>query len=345
MATSTDSVAKLYGKIAPFEGTRLAEHPMERELTLRIIRSNLSSSSSGSTSSQPLKIADIGGGPGKLAFPLADDGHRVDLVDLTPDLVAMAQKEQDSRRGSVLAPGDDGYVHDVGKTTGALLQSISVGNALHASKLPAGSYDGVLLLGPLYHLLEEEERRLAVHNALQLARPGSGVVFCAFVSVAAHLRDIAIRDPAKLLRAKDFYAKYVSCSLALYESLEALAIASHVPWWNGEQCLALRTPTYTSQLRDGKYDTYKDSLAMAVQGYHTCAADARDFLKRHFADTAELIDLRSTEGILGGGLDAKLADAGPGVVEAWANLMYDEYSQKEEFLGCADHLVAVLRRK
>lgn len=55
--------------------------------------------------------------------------------------------------------------------------------------------------------------------------------------------------------------------------------------------------------------------------------------------------MRSAEGILGGGLDAKLEDAGPQVVQAWANLMYDEYSTREEFLGCADHLIAVLRRK
>lgn len=84
---------------------------------------------------------------------------------------------------------------------------------------------------------------------------------------------------------------------------------------------------------------------MSVQGYHTCAADTRAFLELHFADKAELVELRSTEGILGGGLDAKLEGAGPEVVQAWANLMYEEYSLKEEFLGCADHLIAVLRRK
>ncbi|OAA70082.1 Methyltransferase type 11 [Akanthomyces lecanii RCEF 1005] len=284
---TTDNVAKLYGKIAASEGTRLAEHPMERELTLRTIRAHVPPASAA--------IADIGGGPGKLAFALADDGHLVDLVDLTPDLIAMAQAEQDSRRASPASSGR------------CLLQSISVGDALHRpSSLPAGSYDGVLLLGPLYHLLEEDERATAVRNALQLARPGTGVVFCAFISIAAHLRDIAMRDPAKLLRAQDFYSKY---------------------------------------LRDGKYDTFKESLGLSVQGYHTYAADARAFLQKHFADEAELIELRSTEGILGGGLDAKLEDAGPQVVQAWANLMYDEYSTKEEFLGCADHLIAILRRK
>lgn len=208
MSTATENVAKLYGKIAQFEDTRLAEHPMEREITLRTIRHNLPPSSS--TSSCPVRIADIGGGPGKLAFALADDGHHVDLVDLTPDFIAMAQQEQQERQA---AADEDGRQ----RRGGGLLQSISVGNALHKSALPAASYDGVLLLGPLYHLLEERERVAAVENALQLAKPGTGVVFCAFISVAAHLRDIAIRDPAKLVRAHDFYQKYVSHFVPLPE--------------------------------------------------------------------------------------------------------------------------------
>lgn len=216
MATATDNVAQLYGKIATSEGSRLAEHPMERELTLRTIRAHVPPA--------PAAVADIGGGPGKLAFALADDGHLVDLVDLTPDLIAMAQAEQDSRRA---APASSGR---------RLLQSISVGNALHTpSSMPTGSYDGVLLLGPLYHLLEEDERAAAVRNALQLARPGTGVVFCAFVSIAAHLRDIAMRNPAKLLGAQDFYSKYVSADVIIRKMIlqtnyaESSAMASTIP--------------------------------------------------------------------------------------------------------------------
>ncbi|OAA62592.1 hypothetical protein SPI_04132 [Niveomyces insectorum RCEF 264] len=82
MPTSSENVAALYGKIAARESTRLATHAMEREITLRtihkLLRSNEttgSSSSSSSSSSPPKRIADIGGGPGKVAFALADAGH------------------------------------------------------------------------------------------------------------------------------------------------------------------------------------------------------------------------------------------------------------------------------
>lgn len=193
MPTSRSAVANLYGKIADYENNRLATHPMEREITLRAISQALATSET--SPAERKRIADVGGGPGKIAFALADQGHHVDLIDLSPDLIRLAQVEQDQRGAS-----DENQ---------ALLESISVGDALDKIPLTNDSYDAVLLLGPLYHLMEETERKQAVENALSLAKPRGGFIFCAFISKEAHLRDIAMRDPARLLRQKDFYTKYV----------------------------------------------------------------------------------------------------------------------------------------
>jgi hypothetical protein len=103
------------------------------------------------------------------------------------------------------------------------------------------------------------------------------------------------------------------------------------------------------QLTDGRYEKLGPD-GMAVQSFHTWPDDIRAFFAKHFADELELVELRSTEGILGGGLDAtlaKLGESGGGdeVVQAWADLMFDHYSTGEQYLGCADHLLATLRRK
>lgn len=82
-----------------------------------------------------------------------------------------------------------------------------------------------------------------------------------------------------------------------------------------------------------------------MQSFHTSAAEVRSFVARNFADSADLVELRSTEGILGGGLDAKLEEAGEETVRKWTDLMYEKYSTAEEFLGCADHLLAVLNKQ
>jgi SAM-dependent methyltransferase len=195
MPTPAADIANLYNILGAGEVSRLDTHPVERLVTLRTISEALPPA--------PQRIADVGGGPGTYAFALADQGHSVDLVDLSPRLIQLAQVEQVQREGS-------------GNTR--LLQSLSVGNALDPTILQHGIYDAVLLLGPLYHLVEESERVEAVANAVRLAKP-NGVLFVAFVSIAAHLRDIAMREPGRLITDKEFYAKYVcSCPPHLLSS-------------------------------------------------------------------------------------------------------------------------------
>lgn len=191
MPTPPTDIANLYNILGAGELSRLDTHPVELLVTLRTISEALAPA--------PQRIADVGGGPGKYAFALADRGHLVDLVDLSPGLIQLAQIEQDKRKAT-------------GK--GNLLQSLSVGNVLDPNILQFGIYDAVLLLGPLYHLVEESERVKAVANAARLATP-NGLLFVAFVSIAAHLRDIAMREPERLVADKEFYAKYVCPSSSL----------------------------------------------------------------------------------------------------------------------------------
>ncbi|KAL6821544.1 S-adenosyl-L-methionine-dependent methyltransferase [Trichoderma camerunense] len=281
MPTSPTDIANLYNILGAGELSRLDTHPVELLVTLRTIREALPQG--------PQRIADVGGGPGKYAFALADQGHLVDLVDLSPGLIQIAQVEQDKRNAA-------------GKEN--LLQSLAVGNALDPNILQHSVYDAVLLLGPLYHLVEESERVNAVANAVRLAKP-NGVLFVAFVSISAHLRDIAMRDPSRLIAEKDFYAKY---------------------------------------LQDGRYEKFKPGVGN-VHSFHTQVRDIRSFFADNFADTLELMELRSQEGILGGSLDTALSKSQPQVVQAWADLMYEKYSTGEEHLGCADHLIAILKKR
>lgn len=156
----------------------------------------------------------------------------------------------------------------------------------------------------MYHLVEESERVEAVANAARLAAP-NGLLFVAFVSVAAHLRDIAMREPERLVAEKEFYAKY---------------------------------------LQDGRYEKLKPGVGN-VHSFHTQVGDVKSFFADNFAGTLELVELRSQEGILGGNLDAALSKSQPQVLQAWADLMYEKYSTGEEHLGCADHLIAVLKKR
>jgi ubiquinone/menaquinone biosynthesis C-methylase UbiE len=113
----------------------------------------------------PATILDVGGGPGAYAIPLALAGHAVHLVD------AMSLHVQQAREAAAAA--------------GTALASAELGDA-RALAFPDGSADAVLLLGPLYHLLERAERVAALAEARRVLRPG-GVLVAVAISRFASL--------------------------------------------------------------------------------------------------------------------------------------------------------------
>lgn len=127
----------------------------------------------------PAVIADVGGGPGRYAVWLAERGYRVHLVDPIPLHIEQARAASDARPNSPFV-------------------SAEVGDA-RAVPLPDASADAVLLLGPLYHLPERDDRLQALAEARRVCRPG-GVVLAAvisrFASILDGLRGGYLEDPA-----------------------------------------------------------------------------------------------------------------------------------------------------
>ncbi|HKE75735.1 MAG TPA: class I SAM-dependent methyltransferase [Acidimicrobiales bacterium] len=146
------------------EGERLAQGPgrLEFARTQEIIRRHLPPG--------PLRILDVGGAEGVHAAWLADDGHRVHVVDPMANHVASA--------GRLAGPGR--------------AVTAEVGDA-RALPVEAGSADTVLLLGPLYHLTEPSDRGRALAEARRALRPG-GLAFVAAISRFASLLDGLSRE-------------------------------------------------------------------------------------------------------------------------------------------------------
>jgi ubiquinone/menaquinone biosynthesis C-methylase UbiE len=115
----------------------------------------------------PAVILDIGGAAGIYAFPLAQMGYQVHLID--PVELHLEQARSHSHE------------------SGVGLASISPGNACKLD-LAAGVADAVLLLGPLYHLVEHANRVASLREAYRVLKPG-GVVFAAAISRFASLSD------------------------------------------------------------------------------------------------------------------------------------------------------------
>ncbi|MEH7076313.1 class I SAM-dependent methyltransferase [Neobacillus drentensis] len=141
------------------EWTRLERHKIEFDITKRYLDDYLQG--------ENLEVFDIGGGPGRYSLYLAEKGHRVSLLDLSKRNIEVA-KEKSFEIGIQL----NDYIH---------------GNALELDYLDK-TYDVILLMGPLYHLVKESDRRTAVEGALKLLKP-NGIIVASFISNYAPLQD------------------------------------------------------------------------------------------------------------------------------------------------------------
>ena len=104
-------------------------------------------------------LLDIGGGPGHYSIYYAKKGHAVTLLDLSEGNVCFARKKA--------------------RQYGVKMTAMQ-GDALDLSRFPDQSFDTVFLMGPLYHLMNEESRRQAIREATRVLKPG-GYLFCSFI--------------------------------------------------------------------------------------------------------------------------------------------------------------------
>jgi S-adenosylmethionine-dependent methyltransferase len=90
------------------------------------------------------------------------------------------------------------------------LDAVVHANALNIDQHTAPeSFDVVLCLGPLYHLHESQQRIAVIDNAIQVTKQG-GYIILAYVTIFAHLRDMARRQPSRLFNEWDFYKVYLT---------------------------------------------------------------------------------------------------------------------------------------
>lgn len=115
----------------------------------------------------PASVLDVGGGPGGYAALLASRGYRVRLID---PVELHVQQAADAAAAQPDQPFE-----------------VARGDARSLDE-PEDSYDVVLLLGPLYHLVERGDRVRALAEARRVVRTG-GLVFAAAISRFASLLD------------------------------------------------------------------------------------------------------------------------------------------------------------
>ena len=145
-----DQIRRLSSGRGQLEGTRI------RELITRHLPAT------------PAVVYDVGGGPGSYACWLARGGYEVHLVDPVPLHVEQATAASQAQPDHPIA-------------------ELRVGDARHLDRAD-NSVDVVLMLGPLYHLTERNERIAALRESYRLLRKG-GIIFAVAISRYASTLD------------------------------------------------------------------------------------------------------------------------------------------------------------
>jgi S-adenosylmethionine-dependent methyltransferase len=146
-------IKKFYDTNANLEIGRLERHQLERDITQCYLDKYLPPDGT---------ILDIGAAAGIYAILLAKKGYSVTAVDLSPNLIEQCRKRV----------GEDGLEDKI---------SCYVADARDLSDVPGGNYDAALVLGPLYHLVVEEDRMQVLRQVWERLKP-NGLIFSAFVS-------------------------------------------------------------------------------------------------------------------------------------------------------------------
>lgn len=171
------------------EWNRLDEHCFEFAITKRYMDEYIPPQA---------KILDVGGGPGRYALYLSQRGHQVGLLDLSIRNIDVATRKQKELKIPLLF--------------------CEKGNALNLQAYDDEQFDVVLLMGPLYHLIEEQDRMQCMREALRVLKP-NGLIFVSFISDYAPIQDC--------VRAAHFFDESIEDLLAyLHEGKNKQAFTS-----------------------------------------------------------------------------------------------------------------------
>lgn len=96
-------------------------------------------------------VCDIGSGPGRYAIELIRKGYSVTLFDLSSEVIRLAQTKIAELN-----------LH---------AQNFIVGDAREMEQLPAEYFDAVLLMGPMYHIIDSGDRLKTLQNVWRILKP------------------------------------------------------------------------------------------------------------------------------------------------------------------------------
>jgi S-adenosylmethionine-dependent methyltransferase len=151
MMSEKTKVRNYYNEHVKDEDARLDEHPFEIPVTLHFAAQYLAPG---------CNVFDVACGTGRIAALLLNKGYFMGLNDLSDSNIELVRKRLDTHRNIFFITRSD---------------------ALECKKWDHLKWDGIFIMGPLYHLISKEKRLQVLELAFRNLKPG-GVVFSSFMT-------------------------------------------------------------------------------------------------------------------------------------------------------------------
>jgi S-adenosylmethionine-dependent methyltransferase len=167
MIDDVNDIAVFYDRNQESEHSRLDRHQLEFDLTLRYLNQYLPPQGT---------ILEVGSATGRYTLGLARQGHTITAVDLSKGLLEKCQE-------NITKAGFEQQVEFI------------LADARNLGEIPREKFDAVLLMGPLYHLILEADRKMALQEAFDHLR-NDGILFSSFISRFGLFSDLLRNVPA-----------------------------------------------------------------------------------------------------------------------------------------------------
>lgn len=207
-----------------------------------------------------MRIMEIGAATGRYSHALAQKGYRVDAVELIGHNIEIFRQN----------------------TTEGENVTVTQGNAVDLSAFESDIYDITLLLGPMYHLYNTEDKLKALSEAIRVTKKG-GIVFVAYAMADA---SILIHGFKKGMVFEDIEAGLISNTetfetfsnpwdiFELHRKEEIDELREH---FSVTQLHFIATDGYTNHMRE-TVDQMDDRMYELYLKYHLAICERQDMI-------------------------------------------------------------------
>ncbi len=255
----TESLLKAYYDNYNEDGRLASKHGTPEFLTtVRYVEKYLKENDS---------IIEIGAGTGRYSHYFARKGYRVDAVELIEHNIEVFKS----------------------KTVESENITVVKGNALDLSHINDNTYGITLLLGPMYHLFTEEDKKKALSEAIRITKRG-GIIFVAYCGNDATIvqfcfeKGMIKNEPYKSL-VNPVTFKAASSPKELFELYRKEDIDSLMKDFPVKRLHYVGADMYTNYMRDC-VDSMDDELFKTYLNYHFSVCEREDMvgISHHILD-------------------------------------------------------------